>query len=106
MQAARGNVVVRQTGIYCQQGFDYNGSVWLKPETGALQIKLLAKDSGGNLLAASPLRTSGTSWQEVAFSFSNPRTDSNSASELVADGTGAVLVDYCSLMRADLRRNG
>ena len=95
-----------KAGIYLQQGFDYNGSVWLKPETGALQIKLLAKDSGGNLLATSPLRTSGTNWQEVAFSFSNPRTDANSAIEIVANGTGAVLVDYCSLMRADLRRNG
>ena len=75
LQAASGSVVVRQSGIYLQQGFDYNGSVWLKPETGALQIKLLAKDSGGNLLATSPLRTSGTNWQEVAFSFSNSRTD-------------------------------
>ena len=46
LQAASGSVVVRQSGIYLQQGFDYNGSVWLKPETGALQIKLLAKDSG------------------------------------------------------------
>src|SRR4030095_15832984 len=106
LQAASGSVVVRQSGIYLQQGFDYNGSVWLKPETGALQIKLLAKDSGGNLLATSPLRTSGTSWQEVAFSFSNPRTDANAAIEIVANGTGAVLVDYCSLMRADLRSNG
>jgi alpha-N-arabinofuranosidase len=106
LQAASGSVVVRQTGIYLQQGFNYNGSVWLKPETGALQIKLLAKDSGGNLLATSPLRTSGTNWQEVAFSFSNPRTDANSAIEVVANGTGAVLVDYCSLMRADLRRDG
>lgn len=106
LQTTSGSVGVRQTGIYLQQGFDYNGSIWLKPETGALPIKLLAKDSRGNLLATLPLKTSGTTWQEVSFSFSNQRTDANSAIEIVAEGTGAVLVDYVSLMRADLRSNG
>src|SRR5258708_21925645 len=105
LQAASGSVVVRQTGIYLQQGFDYNGSVWLKPETGALQIKLLPKDSGGNLLATSPLRTSGTSWPEIAFSSSNPRTDANSAIQIVANLTPPLNVNNCSLMRQELRVN-
>ena len=106
LRADNGNAGIRQDRVYLQQGYDYNGSVWIKPESGALQVKLQVKDSSGNLLAMSPLKTSGPEWQEVAYSFSNPRTDTNAAIEIVARGTGAVLLDYISMMRADLRTNG
>ena len=102
LQADNGTAGIRQGGIYLQQGHDYNGSVWLKPETGALPVSFRVKDSGGHLIAAAPLKTSGSDWQEVAYSFSNPRTDTNAAIEIVASGTGAVLVDYISMMRADV----
>ena len=106
LQADNGIAGIRQDGIYLRQGYDYNGSIWLKPEAGALPVSFRVKDSGGHLIAAVPLQTHGSNWQEVAYSFSNPRTDTNAAIEIVARGTGALLVDYISMMRADSRTNG
>ncbi len=106
LQADNGAAGVRQGRIYLQQGYDYNGSVWIKPERGALGLTFRVMDSGGNRIATAPLKTSGPEWQEVAYSFSSPRTDTNAAIEIVANGTGAALVDYTSMMRADLRTNG
>jgi alpha-N-arabinofuranosidase len=105
LRADNGSAGIQQGRVYLQQGREYNGSVWLKPESGTLQVKFQVKDSGGNPIAAAPLKTSGLEWQEVAYSFSSPRTDTNAAVEIVATGTGAVLVDYISMMRADLRTN-
>jgi alpha-N-arabinofuranosidase len=106
LQANNGSAGIRQSQIYLQQGHNYNGSVWLKPENGALQVKFEAKDSVGNVIAAAPLKTFGSDWKEVPYSFSSSRTDTNATIEIVAEGTGAVLVDYISMMRADLRTNG
>jgi len=106
LQADNGIAGVRQGGIYLQQGCDYNGSIWLKPEAGTLQVQFQARDSRGNQIATMPLQISGSNWQDVAYSFSSPRTDTNATIEIVANGTGAVLADYVSMMRADLRTNG
>ncbi len=106
MQGDNGIAGIQQSQIYLQQGYNYNGSVWLKPESGTLQVKFQAKDAAGNVIATAPLKTSGSNWQEVAYSFSSSRTDTNAAIEILASGTGAVLVDYISMMRADLRTNG
>jgi alpha-L-arabinofuranosidase len=106
LQANDGSAGIRQNRIYLQQGFKYNGSVWLKTESGTLEVNLQARDSGGNIIATAPLPISGTNWQEVAFSFTSPRTDTNAQFQITASGTGAVLVDYISMMRADLRTNG
>jgi alpha-N-arabinofuranosidase len=106
LRANGGDAGVRQDRVYLQQGCNYNGSVWLKPESGRLQVKFQVRDSGGNLVASAPLKNSGTNWQEVAYSFSCPKTDTNGSVEIVANGTGSVLVDYISMMRADLRKNG
>jgi alpha-L-arabinofuranosidase len=106
VQAENGTAGISQKQIYLQQGYGYNGSVWLKPESGSLQVKLQVKDSNGNLLASEPLKTQASDWQEVAYSFSIQKTDTNAAIEIVASGNGAVLVDYISMMRADLRTNG
>ena len=53
-----------------------------------------------------PLKTSGTAWQESGFSFVSSATDPQTSFEIVATETGAVLVDFISLMRADARANG
>ena len=106
LQADHGRAGVGQGQIFLQQGFDYNGSVWIKPETGALQVAFQVKDSTGKPIASVPLNTSGSNWQEAAYSFSSPHTDPQAQVEIAATGTGAVLVDYISMMRADLRTNG
>ena len=59
LQADNGAAGVRQGRIYLQQGYDYNGSVWIKPERGALGLTFRVMDSGGNRIATAPLKTSG-----------------------------------------------
>ena len=106
LQADNGTAGIRQERIYVQQGKEYNGSVWIKPESGALQLTFRVTDSGGHEIATAPLKTSGLDWQEVPYSFSSPTTDTQARVEIVAEGTGAVLLDYISMMRADVRANG
>jgi alpha-N-arabinofuranosidase len=106
LQSANGVAGVRQSGIYLQQGYKYNGSLWLKAESGSAQVKLNVKDSSGGMVASVPLTIAGTEWREVPYSFSNDRIDTNATVEVVAQGNGSVLVDYISMMRTDLRTNG
>src|SRR5207244_608232 len=41
-----------------------------------------------------------------AYSFSSSKTDTQATVEIVAAGKGTVLLDYISMMRADVRKNG
>jgi alpha-N-arabinofuranosidase len=97
---------VRQRRVYVQQGRVYNGSIWLKPESGAPRVSIQVKDSDGQLLAAAPLQITGSEWQEVGYSFACPRTDTNAQVEIIASGAGVVLVDYISMMQAAVRESG
>ena len=106
LQANHGTAGIRQDRVYFQQGWEYNGSVWIKPENGTLQVAFRVAGSNGRAIAGPPLKTSGSEWQEIPFSFSSPSTDTNGRVEIVAQGTGTVLVDYISMMRADVRTNG
>ncbi|MEJ2647342.1 MAG: carbohydrate binding domain-containing protein [Sedimentisphaerales bacterium] len=101
-----GTAGVRQGRIYVQEGLDYDGSAWLKPEEGSAQVTFRVKDSGGNTIAELPLKTNGTQWQEVSYSFSSPKTDTQATIEIAARGTGVVLLDFISMMRSDNRKNG
>ena len=51
----------------------------------------------------SALRKSASAWHEVPFSFASPVRDTQAQSRSLPYGTGAVLVDFISLMRADVR---
>ncbi len=106
LEADNGTARVRQGRIYIQRGSEYNGSAWIKPENGALRLTLRLLDSGEHVLAETPLPTAGSEWQEVRYSFSSSATDTNASLEIRATGTGSALVDYLSLMRADVRARG
>lgn len=106
LQVSDGLAGVRQDRIYVQAGQAYNGSVWLQPESGAPRVTLRLTDTNGQSLAALPLAVTGTGWTDVPYAFTSPRTDPQAHLEIVAEGTGAVLVDYVSLMRADARAHG
>ncbi len=106
LQADGGRAGVRQGRVYLQEGRTYNGSVWLKRETGAPAVTFQVSDSGNHPLATVPLAVSGPDWREVGYSFTSPRTDPQAQVEIAAAGTGAVLVDYISMMRADVRADG
>jgi len=101
-----GTAGIRQSRIYLQEGFDYNGSVWLKLEQGSVQVTFHVKDSSGNLIAEIPMKTTGSQWQEVDYSFSSSKTDTQATIEIAATGNGSILLDYISMMRSDIRKNG
>ncbi len=97
---------IRQDRVFVEQGRDYDGSVWIRIESGAPRLSLRLIASDGTVLADRQLAASGTDWQEVPFAFPVTRTDRNATIEISAAGSGAALVDAVSLMRADVRRNG
>ena len=97
---------LRQERVYLQAQQSYNGSVWLKPVEGSVNVRLRMKSSNGETLAEVPLAMEGRGWHEAVFKFLSPKTDPQCLLEITATGTGAVLVDFVSLMRADARANG
>lgn len=101
-----GRAGIRQGRIYLAAGQVYDGSIWVKREAGSARFSLRAGDSKGAPIASVPLAPAGSDWQELPFSFSSSVTDAQASVELVAEGTGTLLVDYFSMMRADARRNG
>jgi alpha-N-arabinofuranosidase len=106
MIAGRERAGIRQERVFLESGRTYDGSVWIKIESGAprLSLRVLAKD--GSVRADLPLPARGSTWQEVRFAFESPRTDHDAAVEIGAAGRGAALVDFVSLMRADVRGSG
>jgi alpha-N-arabinofuranosidase len=104
--AGRERSGIRQPRVFLESGRSYDGSIWIKIESGAPRVSLRVLAADGNVLADLPLRTRGSAWQEVPFSFASPRSDRDAAVEIAAAGRGAVLVDFVSMMRADVRRSG
>jgi alpha-N-arabinofuranosidase len=97
---------INQGRIYIEEGKEYNGSVWIKPELGTIRTTFLVKDAEGNVLTEEQLSISGSEWQECKYSFTASKTDEQATIEITASGEGIVLVDFISLMRADVRSNG
>lgn len=104
--ASRAAAGIRQGRVHLQSGLDYNGSVWLKVEAGSPRVSFRVTGADGALLREVPLPTSGAAWHEVPYSFTPPRTDTAAVIEIAVSGRGAVLVDFVSLMRADVRASG
>lgn len=102
----QGTAGIRQRRLYVEAGVTYDGSVWIKPEQGALELSVQIKDSAGGVLAHVPLEMNGSEWQEVGFEFASSATDPQASFEILGAGNGTVLVDFVSLMRADARANG
>ena len=101
-----GQAGVRQGRFFFDPGVRYDGSVWLKHEQGAPELTLRVKSEKGQPIAAVPLRTAATGWQEVPFSFTSPVRDTQASIEIVATGHGQALIGFVSLMRAEARREG
>jgi len=101
-----GTAGIKQGRIFVESGYDYSGSVWVKPESGTVRLFLRVTDAGGRQIASVPLRHSGKEWQEVSFAFKSGITDKQAVVGLFAAGTGQVLVDFISMMRTDIRNSG
>jgi alpha-N-arabinofuranosidase len=97
---------IRQGRIYLESGAKYDGSLWLKREKGAPKLTLNVKSSKGDAIASVPLAITGTDWQEVPFAFTSNLRDTQASIEIAATGKGSLLVDFVSIMRADVRRDG
>ncbi len=106
LQTENGTAGIRQGRIYIRKGHEYNGSIWIKPETGTPKILFRIKDAGGKLIAEKPLNTTGTDWQKVDYSFSGTKTDTMASVEIIANGSGSLLLDFISMMDAAVRKNG
>ncbi|MEJ2109723.1 MAG: carbohydrate binding domain-containing protein [Acidobacteriota bacterium] len=101
-----GTAGINQGRLNIEEGKEYNGSIWVKPERGKPRIILRVKDIEGTVLVEEPLGISGSQWQEYKYSFTASKTDEQASMEISASGQGIVLVDFISLMRADARSNG
>jgi alpha-N-arabinofuranosidase len=97
---------IRQQRIYIKNAVVYNGSVWIKQETGKPQLALRVTDTNNNEIAKTLLPYSDTGWQEVRYSFTASKTDTQAVLEVAASGSGSVLIDFISIMTADARTHG
>ena len=106
LSPANGTAGIRQQRFYVKNAVAYNGSLWIKAETGTPEMILRITDINNNEIVKSPLHYSGSIWQEVKFSFTPFKTDSMAVLDIMAGGTGSVLVDFISIMSADARAKG
>ena len=97
---------IRQRRVYVESGRSYEGSAWIKIEAGAPRLSVRVVAGDGVVLAERRLEARAEAWQEVPFSFAIARTDRDATIEIAVAGRGAALVDFVSLMRADVRRSG
>jgi len=101
-----GRAAIRQGRLFLDTGIKYEGSLWLKRDKGSPRLTLLVKSSKNESIASQPLGITGSDWQEIPFSFTSPARDTQASIEIAATGKGAILLDFISMMRADVRHDG
>jgi alpha-L-arabinofuranosidase len=101
-----GRATIRQGRLFLDKQVEYEGSLWLRLETGSPKLTLLFKSANGDTIASLSLVVTGSDWQEVPFAFTSSVRDTQASIEVVASGRGAVLLDFVSMMRSDARRDG
>src|SRR5262249_34889267 len=106
LQVDGGRAGIRQGRIYVDAGSQYDGSLWVKGEEGSPQLTLRVVSSKGDSIASAPLVAPASGWQEVPYSFTSPVRDTHASVEITAVGSGTLLLDFISMMRADVRSDG
>ena len=101
-----GRAGIRQGRLYLDAGYKYDGSLWVKHDEGSPQLTLRVQTSHGGPIASIPLTLTGSGWQEIPYSFTSPVRDTQATVEIAATGSGTLLLDFVSMMRADVRRDG
>lgn len=101
-----GRAGIQQGRVFLDTGIRYDGSLWLKREKGSPNLTLRVKNSKNDAIATIPLALTGSEWQEVPYSFTSPVRDTQASVEIAATGNGTLLLDFVSMMRADVRRDG
>ena len=106
LRVDNGRAGIRQSRVFVDVGREYDGSVWVKREQGSPELTLRLVSSSGQPIASALLAIAGPDWNEARYSFTSPVRDTQASVEITATGTGALLVDFVSMMRADVRRDG
>jgi len=101
-----GRAGIRQGRLYLDAGYKYDGSLWVKHDEGSPQLTLRVQTSQGDPIASIPFALTTSGWREIPYSFTSPVRDTQATVEIAAAGSGAVLLDFISMMRADIRRDG
>ena len=101
-----GQASIRQGRIFLEQGVKYEGSLWVKHETGNAHLTLRVLNSEDVPIASLPLSSLGSQWQEVPFSFTSSVRDTQASIEITLSGRGSILIDFVTMMRADVRHDG
>lgn len=101
-----GRAGIRQGRLFLDTGYKYDGSIWVKRDEGSPQLTLRVQTSQGRPIASIPLALTGSGWQEVPYSFTSAVRDTQASIEIAATGNGTLLLDFPSMMRADVRRDG
>ena len=87
MTAGREPAGIRQSRVFLESGRSYDGSVWIKVESGAPRLSLRAVAADGSVLAERLLPSRGSAWTEVPFAFTSERTDRDATIEIAAAWT-------------------
>jgi alpha-N-arabinofuranosidase len=106
LRADGGRAGIRQRRIFVENGRTYDGSAWVRREQGAPELTLRVVGPKDEVIASPPLSVLGAEWQEAHVSFTSPVRDTEASVEIIASGNGSVLVDFVSMMRAEVRRDG
>jgi alpha-N-arabinofuranosidase len=108
LEVSGGRAGIRQRRVYMEAGRKYDGSLWVQRQAGspALTLRIIGADGAPIVSLPLPVSGSAPSWHEVPFSFASPVRDAQATVEIAASGTGALLVDFVSMMRADVRGDG
>jgi alpha-L-arabinofuranosidase len=106
LQADGGRAGIRQGRIFVESGRTYDGWAWVRRERGAPELTLRVVGAKGEVIASAPLAVRDAGWHEAQFSFTSPLRDTDASIEIGASGRGTALLDFVSMMRADVRRDG
>ncbi|MBO9681574.1 MAG: carbohydrate binding domain-containing protein [Flavisolibacter sp.] len=106
LSPSNGTAGVQQQRLYVKKDVAYNGSLWVQGESGKPELQLRVVDKNNNEISKASLSFSGNEWQEVKFQFTPSKTDTAAVLEIIASGTGSLLIDFISIMTADSRSNG
>ncbi len=108
LDVSGGRAGIRQGRVYLEAGRTYDGSLWVERQAGSPELTLRVVGANGAQVASVPLPVSvaASGWHEVAFSFTSTVRDAQATVEIAASGTGSLLVDFVSMMRSDVRRDG
>src|SRR5512143_95369 len=69
LRAEGGHAGIRQGRVFVDAGREYDGSIWIKREAGAVRVTLRVATSQGAQIASVPLPATGSDWPELPYRF-------------------------------------